>query len=402
MRLRSGIFIVSFSVSVALLGGAAVAMTSFYRSKGDRSLASLEAATAELSAMARALAEGEAPDPDTMMEVLAPIRRDLATRMVLERDAAVSSALAWAAFLGVEALAALLVSALAAAALTRRWSRLRDGVLRIRRGETARPFFTGAADEFGAVEEELDGLVAALGERERMRSELRALQGWGEASAFLAHQARTPLASLELSARSARLAIEGGAPTGDARRYLDRVEAEAERIQELFSRVRSLSGFKDPEPVRLDPAEAFGEAVATLRAKGATISDDSLTIERPDGETLARFDRGYLVEAFINLLDNSIEACAERSIPFGARLRLGTEGQDYVIEYSDSVVGLPTELAERVGSARFSTKPGGSGLGVWLIGRIAALHGGETRIRLSDSGGLVFTLVFPNGGEDDG
>ncbi|HPG87893.1 MAG TPA: hypothetical protein PLQ29_14445, partial [Spirochaetales bacterium] len=100
MRLRSGIFIVSFSVSVALLGGAAVAMTSFYRSKGDRSLASLEAATAELSAMARALAEGEAPDPDTMMEVLAPIRRDLTTRMVLERDAAVSSALAWAAFLG--------------------------------------------------------------------------------------------------------------------------------------------------------------------------------------------------------------------------------------------------------------------------------------------------------------
>ena len=121
-----------------------------------------------------------------------------------------------------------------------------------------------------------------------------------------------------------------------------------------------------------------------------------------DGETLARFDRGYLVEAFINLLDNSIEACAERSIPFGARLRLGTEGQVYVIEYSDSVVGLPAELVERVGSARFSTKPGGSGLGVWLIGRIAALHGGETRIRLSDSGGLVFTLVFPNGGEDDG
>ena len=60
MRLRSGIFIVSFSVSAALLGGAAIALTAFYRSGGDRSLSSLEAAADELSAMARALADGEA------------------------------------------------------------------------------------------------------------------------------------------------------------------------------------------------------------------------------------------------------------------------------------------------------------------------------------------------------
>ncbi|MCP5453604.1 MAG: hypothetical protein H7A27_06445 [Spirochaetaceae bacterium] len=402
MRLRSGIFIVSFSVSAALLGGAAVALTAFYRSGGDRSLSSLEAAVDELSAMARALAEGEAPDPDAMMDAVAPIRRDLATRTVLERDAAVSSALAWAAFLGVEAVAALLASALAAAALTRRWSRLRDGVLRIRRGEAAEPFFAGARDEFGAVEEELDGLVAALGERERIRSELRALQGWGEASAFLAHQARTPLASLELSAGSARLAIEGGAEAADALRYLDRVETEAARIQGLFARVRSMSGFKDPEPVRLDPAEAFYEAAATLRARGAAIADGELAVERAGGESLAKFDRGYLVEAFVNLLDNSLEACAERSIPFGARLRLGRDGARYVIEYTDSVTGLPAELAERVGSVRYSTKPRGSGLGVWLVRRIAALHGGELSVRLSDAGGLAFTLVFPNGGEGDG
>ena len=402
MRLRSGIFIVSFSVSAALLGGAAVALTAFYRSGGDRSLSSLEAAVDELSAMARALAEGEAPDPDAMMDAVAPIRRDLATRTVLERDAAVSSALAWAAFLGVEAVAALLASALAAAALTRRWSRLRDGVLRIRRGEAAEPFFAGARDEFGAVEEELDGLVAALGERERIRSELRALQGWGEASAFLAHQARTPLASLELSAGSARLAIEGGAEASDALRYLDRVETEAARIRGLFARVRSMSGFKDPEPVRLDPAEAFYEAAATLRARGAAIADGELAVERAGGESLAKFDRGYLVEAFVNLLDNSLEACAERSIPFGARLRLGRDGARYVIEYTDSVTGLPAELAERVGSVRYSTKPGGSGLGVWLVRRIAALHGGELSVRLSDAGGLAFTLVFPNGGEGDG
>ncbi|MBU0928811.1 MAG: HAMP domain-containing histidine kinase [Spirochaetes bacterium] len=399
MMLRTRIFAVSFSVSVALLGGAAVALAAFSPRGDEAALGTLSESVDELLAISRAASEGRPVDAEAMRAALSPIRRDVARRAVLERDSAVASAAGWSLFLGAEALAAIAVSAAAAAALTARWSRLRDGILRMRRGGAAEPFFSGTRDEFGAVEEELDGLVAALGDRERMRSELRALQGWGEASAFLAHQARTPLAALSLSASAARAAIEA-APANpgsmdQAKEALSRAESEAARLASLFSRVRSLSGFKDPELVDLDPADAFEEAIATLGARGRGAGPRNASVGRSGSGPRPRFDRAYLVEAFVNLLSNSLEACEERGLPFSARLVLESGPLSYTVEYTDSVTGLGPETAARVGTPRYTTKPDGSGLGVWLVGRVAALHGGRLEIGMTDRGGLRFSMIFP-------
>ena len=400
MKLRSRIFLVSFSVSATLLGGAAIGLTVFAPKHDATELAKLQSSVDSLSAIARAATEGNRVDARSLQDALGPVRRDVARRTVLERDSAIGTAAAWSVFLAAEIIAALAVSAAAAAALTKRWARLRDGILRIRRGESTESFSSGLRDEFGAVEEELDGLIAALGDRERMRSELRALQGWGEASAFLAHQARTPLASLTLSASTARTALETGAESAmaDARAAMSRAEAEAARLASLFSRVRSLSGFKDPELAELDPEEAFREACSTLGARGRGIEAGDVSVTRAGSGPQPRFDRGYLVEAFINLLSNSLEACAERGVKFRAVLALKARGDEYVMEYTDSVTGLDPAITGRVGSARFTTKPDGAGLGVWLVGRIAALHGGRLEIGMSEAGGLAFPLIFPVGG----
>ncbi|MDX9898288.1 MAG: HAMP domain-containing sensor histidine kinase [Spirochaetia bacterium] len=404
MKLRTKIFVVSFTVSAALLGGAIVALTALSADDDEVSLTALSAQADELAAMAKAMERGDTIEPDELRRLMTPIRRDIARRSILERDRKIATAASWSLFLGAEVLAALLVAAIAASALTSRWARLRDGILRIRRGGDIKPFFSGAKDEFGAVEAELDRLVEALSDRERMRSELRALQGWGEASAFLTHQARTPLASLSLSTQVALQKLEAGIEHGqrdntdaltDAYAAIERSGAEAARLSSLFSRVRSLSGFKDPELRTLDPSEAFYEAVLTLAARGHDIDRNKARLEHSGSGPKPRFDRGYLVEAFTNLLNNSLEACAEHKLPFAARLRISASLDEYRMEYSDSVTGLDPELVKRVGSARFSTKADGMGLGVWLIDRICGLHGARLQTGMSEQGGLVFTMIFP-------
>lgn len=400
MKLRSRIFLASFSVSAALLGGAAIALTVFTPRQDASELARLQESVDSISHTAREALQGRDVDAQSLLDALGPIRRDVARRAVLERDSDISTAAGWSVFLAAEIIAALAVSAAAAAALTKRWARLRDGILRIRRGGPAEPFASGLHDEFGTVEQELDGLIEALGDRERMRSELRALQGWGEASAFLAHQARTPLASLSLSTSAARSALESGTGNGAqaAKTALTRAENEAARLANLFSRVRSLSGFKDPELILLDPEEAFMEACSTLGARGRTIGTGDITVTRTGTGPQPRFDRGYLVEAFINLLSNSLEACAERGVRFRAFIAINKASNTYRIDYTDSVTGLDPAIAVRVGSPRFTTKSDGAGLGVWLVGRIAALHGGRLETGLTEAGGLRFTMVFPAGG----
>lgn len=409
MTLRARIFFSTFSLSILLLGAAAIGVARLSAKEAGKNLRSVSEALDRLSRLAE-LAVLERADPsleEGFAEALAPLRKDLARRTVLERDVGLSVTLAWIGFFVMEATAALIVTLAASRYLTARWARLRDGMLALRRGEEPASFFSGASDEFGEVEMELDRLVAALADRERARSELRALQGWGEASAFLAHQARTPLASLTLSAQTARAALGQAAGAGAsslALPALERVEADAYRIAALFSRVRSMSGFKDPELEVLDPAEAFREAAATLAARGGGERlDPNGAVASSSGDgPLPRLDRAYIVEAFANLLANSLEACSERGLPFGATLAINRGWDRTELRYVDAVVGVDPELAAKVGKARFTTKPQGSGLGVWLVERIVALHGGSLSISLGAAGGLVFDMSFPTGRAEHG
>ena len=88
MKLKARIFVVSFSVSAALLGAAAVALTAFSSAPDEAGLAGLEESAGALAAIASAAADGEPVDADAMLSALAPIRRDIARRSVLERDSA--------------------------------------------------------------------------------------------------------------------------------------------------------------------------------------------------------------------------------------------------------------------------------------------------------------------------
>jgi len=403
MKLRTRIFIVSFCVSVLLLGSAGLAVLALGRTGDEASLPELEASIDIVAEMAQAVSQGSELDPEVLTEALGPLKRDIARRTVLEKDRAVSVAATWILFLVAEAMAALAVALVAARILTARWTRLYDGIIAIRRQGNSMPFFTGLHDEFGMVEEELDKMVSALSDRERMRSELKVLQSWGDASAFLAHQARTPLASMTMSARTALDTLSSDsqvlteAQLNTAKTSMEFAVSEALRVTSLFSRVRSMSGFNDPQLVDIDPEKALEEAVARLTIRNPHVATTSIRVVRTGTKRPPFFDKGYLVEAFTNLLNNSVEACSTRGQNFSALVTLSGDIGMYTIEYSDSVTGLDPGILERIGTVRFTTKPDGTGLGVWLVGRIAALHGGTLRIGMTESGGLRFALDFPAG-----
>lgn len=391
MKLRNRIFALSFTTSVLLLGAASAAG---FLLRADGDAASRERTETALASL-ETLASGDGPEAALVREALAPLRRDAARRSILSQDRTVADVAAIALFVGAGALASFAVSAAAASMMTARWERVREGIAALGREKTRMRFGTGSDDEFGALENELDRLLDALDDRERMKSELKALQGWGEAAAFLSHQAKTPLASLVLSARTMREALADPDAGEAAAEAAARAERDAARLSALFSRVRSLSGFGEPEPVPVDPHRLLLEAAAAASARFGGIRPEAISFRREGPDTLPLLDPNYLREAFVNLLQNSAEACERQGRPFSASLVSRRLPAGHELEYGDPVEGLDPGLADRVGTPRFSTKPDGTGLGVWLVGRIAALHGGSMSVRLGPSGGLVFLLSFP-------
>jgi two-component system sensor histidine kinase HydH len=103
-------------------------------------------------------------------------------------------------------------------------------------------------------------------------------------------------------------------------------------------------------------------------------------------------DRGMLSSAVLNLAQNAIDA-----MPQGGRLEVtacvGRGGLE--LEIADSGPGLNDEMLRRAFEPFFTTKPGALGLGLALVRRIAAVHGGDVLAVNCPEGGAAFTLRFP-------
>jgi signal transduction histidine kinase len=105
-------------------------------------------------------------------------------------------------------------------------------------------------------------------------------------------------------------------------------------------------------------------------------------------------DEELLEQAIINLLKNAIDAVAtvtEPSISLSCRLRdAGVE-----ISVADNGRGLTQDIKDKLFVPFFTTKPGGSGIGLSIARQIALAHHGQLEVHQIQPSGVVFTLVLP-------
>jgi signal transduction histidine kinase len=104
------------------------------------------------------------------------------------------------------------------------------------------------------------------------------------------------------------------------------------------------------------------------------------------------FDPERLHEVFINLFKNALEAMSS-----GGRLRVAAvlKGRVVVVRVRDDGAGIPDADLPHVFEAYYTTKPEGSGLGLWMVYQAIAEHGGRIDVSTKESSGTTFTLFIP-------
>ena len=65
-----------------------------------------------------------------------------------------------------------------------------------------------------------------------------------------------------------------------------------------------------------------------------------------------------------------------------------------LVEVADNGPGIPAGIANEIFVPFFTTKPHGSGVGLALTRQIMIAHGGSVTVRVSNTGGAKFTLIF--------
>ena len=262
---------------------------------------------------------------------------------------------------------------------------------------SAAPLRGGEGKELGVV-----GVFRDLTRMRQLEDRLRRsdrLAAIGELATGLAHEIKNPLTSLLTFSRHLSRRFED---PEFRQKFLAVVPRELERINTIVERLLELSRparltFK---PVRL-PAllervlELYGERFETQGVRVARDWRRDVPVVWVDHEALYR--------ALVNLVANALDA-----MPRGGELTLrlgwsdvetlgGARGgtRRVAIEVEDSGQGIQSADLDRVFNPFFSTKDGGTGLGLALTQKIVEDHGGSIDVRSAPGAGAAFRIVLP-------
>ena len=233
--------------------------------------------------------------------------------------------------------------------------------------------------------------VAIAGERlERRLARSETLAAMGRLTATLAHEIKNPLAIIRGSAQ--RL----GKLEPEARRMADFIVEESDRLSETVSRYLQFARGGEARP-------GAGDAVAALDATLGLLEGEvrarHSAVER-SGETApigVPLDNESLKQIYLNLILNALEAMPEGG---AIRAHVAVAGNEVQVRIADEGPGLPPEHLQMPGSAFWTTKAQGSGLGLFLSRRLAQSAGGELTLKNADGRGAVATLRLPRRKEE--
>ncbi|MBE7453882.1 MAG: sensor histidine kinase [Kofleriaceae bacterium] len=215
------------------------------------------------------------------------------------------------------------------------------------------------------------------------------LQAVGEK---VAHELKNPLASIK-----GLVQLVARAP--DAPRTRERLEvmqAEVARMEAILGEYLSFSRpLEDLRPQPLDLAEVTGQALGAIAGR---VESARLTVQVERRATPLEGDPRRLREALLNVLTNAVEAT-----PAGGTIhvRVGPGGGDGdgrgggVVEIEDPGRGIRSEDLARLGTSYFTTREGGTGLGVVLAQTVVAQHGGTLHYASAPGRGTTVTLRLP-------
>ena len=228
-----------------------------------------------------------------------------------------------------------------------------------------------------AAQEIADARARAL-EAERTRS-------WGEMARRVAHEMKNPLTPLRLASHRLNRIAEQHPELGEP---IVVITEETERLEELAARFAMLGRPSEGPRAAIDVADLLQRLIASDVPAGVRA-----IVQNESSQAFVLADYNALIQVFRNLVRNAVEAMQHRP-DAELQIRLRDVNDRLSIVVSDNGRGFSAGT-ERIFEPDFTSKAGGTGLGLAVARQVVRAHGGDITAAQRPDGGAEFTVDIP-------
>jgi signal transduction histidine kinase len=217
----------------------------------------------------------------------------------------------------------------------------------------------------------------------------RRLAAIGRLTSGVAHEVKNPINAIVVHLEVMRQKLKEIDP--DTRRHIDVIGSEIQRLDRV---VQTLVDFTRPVELRLVETDLHKLVDDVVILASPAAEQNQVHLERQGGpEPLpTRIDVDLVKQAVLNIVINGVQAMPEGGT---MRLDLRREADNAVLSIRDQGHGIPEEVRDKVFNLYFTTKKGGSGIGLAMAYRVVQLHHGSLEFDSVAGEGTTFYLRFP-------
>lgn len=217
----------------------------------------------------------------------------------------------------------------------------------------------------------------------------RRLSASGRLTRGVAHEVKNPINAIVLHLQLLQGKLHQVDP--DTRRHMEIIGNEIHRLDRV---VQILVDFTRPRDLHLEETDLCRllEDVASLATPDAGLHGVTITRELPAEPLNVKVDTDFMKQAILNVVLNGVQA-----MPDGGTLAISARREEDVVvtEIHDQGGGIPNEIQDKIFELYFTTKKGGTGIGLAQTYQILQWHYGSVDFQSLEGQGTTFRLRLP-------
>jgi PAS domain S-box-containing protein len=246
------------------------------------------------------------------------------------------------------------------------------------------------------VQERTTALQQEMAERQRLEREAQRAQHFallGRLAAGVSHEIRNPLGAVFLHVDLLEEELRQPSPDSAVQiaQSFTEIKIHLARLDDLVQDYLSLVRVSTIQRTVQDLGVAMRAWGAEFEAQAA-LQGVRLQLVGVEALGMVAFHAGTLYRALLNLVQNALDA-----MPQGGTLTLTGQSTatQVQLQVQDTGSGIPAKSLKQIFEPLSTTKPGGTGLGLYIVQEIMAAHAGQVTVQSTVGQGSIFTLTLP-------